>query len=136
MNFSFLAKTELFYWLRIQCTYLNFFESCLIFLSSISFKTNGHENSNFEYFLRDLHNNTSKFFESLGLYRNLKLPFSIQKSKIDYGIKMLQFALTASFFENGPMLTPTKSWKTTIVGSGDLDSAQWSHPNRFYRWRS
>ena len=34
------------------------------------------------------------------------------------------------FFENGPMPNPT------IVGSGDEDSAQWSHPCRFFHWRT
>ena len=37
-------------------------------------------------------------------------------------------------FENGPMPTPTKLRNPTIVGSGDPDSAQWSHPSRFCLW--
>ena len=48
-------------------------------------------------------------------------------------------ALTASFFGNVPMPTPTKSQNPTIVGSGDLDIAQMSHPsklryNYFQNW--
>ena len=35
------------------------------------------------------------------------------------------------FFEYGPMPTPTKLRNPTIVGSGDPDSAQWSHLSRF-----
>ena len=42
--------------------------------------------------------------------------------------------LTASFFENGPMPTPTKLGNQTFVGSGDPDSAQWSQPCRFRHW--
>ena len=42
--------------------------------------------------------------------------------------------LTASFFESGPMLTPTKVQNPTILGSGDLVSTQWSHPCRFCHW--
>jgi hypothetical protein len=44
--------------------------------------------------------------------------------------------LTASFFENGPIPSPTKSRNTTIMGSGDPDSAQLSHPSRFCHWHS
>ena len=40
--------------------------------------------------------------------------------------------LTVSFFENGPISTPTKSLNLTIVGSEDLDSAQWSRPSRLW----
>ena len=48
LNFSFPAKTELFYWVRNQCTYLNFFESCLIFLSSsMSFDPTLHDHRPF-----------------------------------------------------------------------------------------
>ena len=43
--------------------------------------------------------------------------------------------LTALFFETGPMPTPTKSRNPTIVGSGDPDSTQLSHPSRFCHWR-
>ena len=34
--------------------------------------------------------------------------------------------LTTSFFESGPMPTPTKLQNPTIVGSGDQDSAKYS----------
>jgi hypothetical protein len=46
---------------------------CLIFLSSISFKTTGQENSDVYNFLPDLHNNSFTFLKSLGLYKNASL---------------------------------------------------------------
>ena len=49
---------------------------------------------------------------------------------------MFANVLTASFFENGPMPTPSKSRNPTIVGLGDLDSAQCSHPSSFCHWCS
>ena len=41
--------------------------------------------------------------------------------------KAMVLYLTAIFFETGPMPTPTKSQKPTIVGSGDPDSTQFLH---------
>ena len=46
----------------------------------------------------------------------------------------LQIHLTASFFGSGPMPTPMKSQNTTIWGSGDPASAQWSQPSMFCYW--
>ena len=48
----------------------------------------------------------------------------------------LQIHLTASFFGSGPMPTPMKSQNTTIWGSGDPASAQWSQPSMFCYWHS
>ena len=44
-------------------------------------------------------------------------------------------AVMASFFESEPMPTSTKLQNTTILGSGDPVSVQWSYLSRFCYWR-
>ena len=63
LNSGFPAQTVL-----LIDKHLNLLSSCLIFLSSMSVKTNGRENSNVHNFLTELHNNLSMFLKSLGLY--------------------------------------------------------------------
>ena len=88
---------------------------CLIFLSSMSFKTNGRENSNVHAFLPDLHNIPSTFLKSLGFYlpmahrrqstSSMTAPDLVQTVKLPSSSFFSTWATSLAFFTSNELIT-------------------------------
>ena len=61
---------------------------CLIFLGSMSFKTNGRENSNVHSFLPDLHNNSSTFLKFFGTLSTINIYYSDLRKYMDWSLNL------------------------------------------------